>query len=176
MIPNHETTARATPATKLARQEVQAKLLPLSVAEAAGITGVASRTVLRDRRELELKSLANLSESTEEYWALEMADIMGDVQFLRKKAKEQGKDGLLLATLDRWLKLVEMNVVKRTITATVDLNEQQSRYARIMRACRGIFADERWNEIIAYLESLPRDDNPFPTVGRIIDQKVLENE
>jgi hypothetical protein len=79
-----------------------------------------------------------------------------------------------------WLKIRQeyaslhgLNKPTKHVTATVDLNEQQSRYSRIMKACRGIFAEERWNEIIAYLESVPRDPNPFPTVGKIIEGKLL---
>jgi hypothetical protein len=164
MISKPETTTRATPATKLARQEIQAKLLPLEVDEAAAITGHSRSTVLRDRRELELKSLANLSESTEEYWALEMADIMGDVQFLRKKAKEQGKDGLLLATLDRWLKLVEMNVVKKSICATVDARgplyfEYLEHVARL--------SPENKEKVFAYADALP-------STAMVIEPELLQ--
>jgi hypothetical protein len=172
MICNPESTTRATPATKLARQEVQAKLLPLEVDEAADITGVSRSTVLRDRRELELKSLANLSGETEQYWQEEMTRIMSDVEYLREKAKRTGLDNLLLATLDRWLKLVDMNIIKRSISATVDLTTQ-AWPNRLSLATRGIVAEERRNEVIAMLEAWPRDENLFPTVGRKILEGVI---
>jgi hypothetical protein len=172
MITKPETTTRATSATKLARLAVEANLLSLPVQVAADQLDVCRETVITDRQELRLRSLTNLSASTEEYWSLEMADIMADVQFLRTKAKTQGKDGLLLQTLDRWLKLVEMNVVKRSITAHVDLSGQ-AWPNRLALATSGIVAEARRDEVIAMLEALPRDGNPFPTVGR---GKLLEGE
>jgi hypothetical protein len=170
-ITKHETTSSRTTKEKIERQKSQANLLPLPVEEAASKLDVSTRTVIRDRQELQLKALTNLSSETEQYWQLEMADIRADIEHVRQMAlnmKERGGD-LLLRAADRWIKLVEMNIVKKSITAHVDVSSD-SRVERIKRACRGINDQGRWdNEIIPYLESLPRDPNPFPKVGRVLE-------
>jgi len=145
---------RKIPATKLARQETQANLMSLPVESAALITSVSTRTVARDREDLQLKSLANLSESTEEYWQEEMTRIMSDVEYLREKAKRTGLDNLLLATLDRWLKLVEMNVVKRSISAHVDLSEPEW-VVEFRRNAAGL-SEEDFPLIWGFMRALPR--------------------
>jgi hypothetical protein len=115
---------RKTPASKLARRETQANLLSLPIESAAVITSVSTRTVARDREVLQLKALANLSESTEQYWQSEMVLIRADIETVRQTALDmkggRGAD-LLLRASDRWLKLVEMNIVKRSVTANVEI-------------------------------------------------------
>jgi hypothetical protein len=123
MIFKPETATRATPETKVARLEVEANLLNLPVDAAAERLDVSRSTVLRDRRELELKSLAGMSDETAAYWQLEMADIMADVQHLRRKAHTNGNDNLLLRTLDRWWKIIDANLIHKSVTATVNLSE-----------------------------------------------------
>jgi hypothetical protein len=167
MISQHETTSRATPATKLARLEVQAKLLPLEVDEAADITGVCRRTVLNDRRELELRSLANLSESTEAYWLQEMTKVQADIEHVRLLALgmkgSRGAD-LLLRAADRAIRIIEMNVVKKSICATVDARgplyfEYLEHVARL--------SPENKEKVFAYADALP-------STAMVIEPELLQ--
>jgi hypothetical protein len=137
---------------------------------------VSRMTLYRDVKALQVQ----WEQSNQDSW-VKMRDEQLTV--LRKMEDSLLNQVMTPAEVDTWRKvrkdiadLVGLDAPSKTISARVDVNADQSRYSRIMRACRGIFAEDRWNQIITYLSELPRDDNPFPTVGRIIEQKVIANE
>jgi DNA-binding CsgD family transcriptional regulator len=138
--------------------------------------GISRMTLWRDLQSLEKKYGVENSEQLKAIKAKMFETLIKAAEAVWVGEIEPEVANAYRGILAEVSKLLGLNAPQKTISAHVDLNEQQSRYARIMRACRGILAEERWNQIIAYLEQLPRDDNPFPTVGRIIDQKVIENE